>query len=41
MELDTQKIDIEEILLDKVIGSLPDPLMRKVNDCLKAALGLP
>jgi mRNA interferase MazF len=32
---------IEEMLIAKKIGSLPDVLMQKINDCLKAALQLP
>jgi mRNA interferase MazF len=26
--------------IDRVIGHLPDPLMRRIDECLKAALGL-
>jgi mRNA interferase MazF len=32
---------IRETEIDKVIGRLPDSLMKKLNDCLKAALELP
>jgi mRNA interferase MazF len=32
---------VHEGRIRKKIGELPDPLMRKVNDCLKAALQLP
>jgi mRNA interferase MazF len=32
---------IREDRIDKVIGFLSAPTMQKVNDCLKAALGLP
>src|SRR5262245_52236833 len=32
---------IEQALVAKVIGSLPDALMRQADDCLKAALQIP
>jgi mRNA interferase MazF len=32
---------ITQTRIDRVIGSLPAPVMRKIDDCLKAALGLP
>jgi mRNA interferase MazF len=32
---------IEQALVAKLIGSLTDPLMQQVNDCLKAALAIP
>jgi mRNA interferase MazF len=31
---------IEQVRIDKIIGSLPAALIQKVNDCLKAALEL-
>lgn len=34
-------VTIHESKIDKVIGHLPDVLMRQIDDCLKAALGLP
>lgn len=32
---------LPESRLDRVIGHLPEPLLRKIDACLKAALGLP
>jgi mRNA interferase MazF len=34
-------ITIEQTLIQRKIGSLPVPLMRQVDDCLKASLQLP
>jgi mRNA interferase MazF len=34
-------LTIREELIHRVLGRLSDPLMQKVNDCLKAALALP
>jgi len=32
---------VREDRVDRVIGHLPDAIMRRVDDCLKSALGLP
>jgi mRNA interferase MazF len=31
---------VHEDRIDRVIGHLPDPLMRRIDECLKTALGL-
>jgi mRNA-degrading endonuclease toxin of MazEF toxin-antitoxin module len=31
---------VHEDRIDRVIGHLPDPLMRSIDECLNAALGL-
>ena len=31
---------VHEDRTDRVIGHLPDPLMRRIDECLKTALGL-
>jgi mRNA interferase MazF len=32
---------IDQSSINRVIGSLSDPLMQRINDCLKAALDIP
>ncbi|HSF29627.1 MAG TPA: hypothetical protein VLK82_04020 [Candidatus Tectomicrobia bacterium] len=33
-------LTVHEDRIDRVIGHLPDPLMRRIDECLKTALGL-
>ena len=34
-------LTVRRARIDRVMGSLSDPMMRQIDDCLKAALGLP